>query len=100
VEPSTEDLREWLVGLEVENSIEEPLSVAPQTSETKVLRCLNENEECSGEVSLHSYGGRLKAFPRCSYHHAIRCTEQQRIEGTYPPNPPDNFDPAYAGEEW
>ncbi len=62
--------------------------------------CLEEGPDCAGVVEFHSYGQRLKAFPRCCKHHRDRLAVERGIEERYPQHAPADFDPSYAGERW
>lgn len=65
-------------------------------------RCLQESDECQGEVEYHINPDRedLKAFPRCEKHQRDRLISAQEHIRKYPRIEPSDFDPMYAGERW
>lgn len=65
------------------------------------IKCLNESEECSGEVEYRmALSGTGKPFPRCDFHWNERLDIQKGINERYPEHQPADFDPSYAGESW
>jgi hypothetical protein len=48
------------------------------------LECLNENEDCSGDVEYRCpLSGTGRSFPRCDHHWELRLDEQDRITSKY-----------------
>ena len=97
------------------NPIEKALATADKViaacaamEEPSTPECLNrygnaEPDECRGGVEYRmALSGTGRSFPRCDKHWQQRLAEQDRINERYPdsPNPPADFDPAYAGESW
>jgi hypothetical protein len=66
------------------------------------IECIDDWGEgaCRGPVLYRMPPGANRSFPRCEHHWDIRLAELERIERTYPTNPPSDFDPTYAGERW
>jgi hypothetical protein len=63
--------------------------------------CLNADETCKGPVEYRTaLSGTGRSFPRCEKHWEARLAEQDRINRTYPAQPPADFDPLDAGESW
>ena len=68
------------------------------------MRCLDDHGRgtCRGEVLPRERPRDGSAYPRCEGHWEVRRAEYARIDRDYPdsPNPPEWFDPTYAGEVW
>jgi|TARA_B100001093_G_scaffold232871_2_gene223279 hypothetical protein len=68
------------------------------------VTCLEDwREDCEGEVGYYvNPHNEWKAFPRCEKHHEAAVKAAAAIAERYPdtPNPPEWFDPSYAGEHW
>jgi hypothetical protein len=62
--------------------------------------CIEEGSNCKGPVEFHSYGGRMKAFPRCEAHHETRLAAERGIQERYPVHAPSDFSGSDAGEQW
>jgi hypothetical protein len=64
--------------------------------------CLDHGKgDCNGPVEYRiPLSGTGKFFARCDRHWEERLGEQERILERYPQEPPSDFDPSYAGEEW
>jgi hypothetical protein len=74
-----------------------------EVEDREELECLDDYGEgiCRGNVELrYPLSGTGKSFPRCDFHWDKRLREQDRIDRTYPAQPPAWFDPANAGEHW
>ena len=74
-------------------------------TEDEPLECLDQYQgDCTGEVEMRfPLSGTGKSFPRCKGHWEKRLDKQEEINRRYAPNsdePPDGFDPTYAGERW
>lgn len=65
-------------------------------------KCLNESEDCQGQVEYHLNPDRddFKTFPRCEFHQAIRLRQAEETRRKYPTHAPADFDPGDAGERW
>lgn len=67
------------------------------------IECLEENDDCRGQVAYHSTDpGVRPAFPRCEHHWSERIRQEEQHRVNYPdsPIPPAWFDPMNAGEHW
>lgn len=67
------------------------------------LECLDAHKDdpCKGPVEYRqALTATGTSFPRCEKHWERRLKEQERIQRTYPPQAPSDFDPGYAGERW
>lgn len=65
---------------------------------TQELTCINQNNECSGAVDWHTYGGRDKAFTRCVFHHNKRLAQQDEMDARE--RRARYVDESYAGERY
>jgi len=70
------------------------------------LECLQDGDDCQGEVEMHSPPGRSdgRSFPRCLHHRQmVEAAWDERVARgtTYTEaSPPSWFDPLDAGEDW
>ena len=64
--------------------------------------CLDDHlGSCTGRIEYRyplSPSGHSR--PRCDHHWDMRLEAQAKIDRRYPPHPPADFDPSYAGENW
>lgn len=75
--------------------------LADQEKGPEDLTCLQAGADCAGAVEYRiPLSGTGQSFPRCEHHWELRLIEQDRIERTYPVNPPRDFDSLDAGERW